>query len=80
MEVEALAPQMRCGPSLHQGAMQAVQIVTWTSPPEAARFASVPLTAPAPPVVSPACGLGTSSRGSVGGWEDIGPPRCTLSP
>ena len=80
VEVEALAYHMRCGPSLHQGAMQAMQIVDWTSLRDAARFASVLPTSPAQPVVSPGCGRSTSSRGSVGGGDDIGPPRCTLSP
>ena len=78
--VEALAHQMRRRPSLHQGAMQAVQIVAWTSPWDAARLASVPPTFPASMVVSPACGHGTSSRGNVGGGDDIDPPRCALSP
>ena len=78
MEVEALAHQMRCGPSLHQGAMQAVQIVAWTSPWDAARLASVPPMFPTALVVSPACGHGTSSRGSVGvktGGSRVGGPE-----
>ena len=78
--VEALAHQMRRRPSLHQGAMQAVQIVAWTSPWDAARLASVPPTFAAPLVVSPTCGHGTSSRGSIGDGDDIDPPRCALSP
>ena len=58
--------------------MQAMQIVAWTSLRDAAQFASVPPTSPAPPVVSQACMRGTSSRGSMGGGDDIGPPRCPL--
>ena len=76
--MEALAYHMRCGLSLHQGAMQAMQIVAWTSLRDAPRFASVLPTSPAQPVVSPGCGRSTSSRGSVGGGDDIGPPRCPL--
>ena len=78
--VEVLAHQMRCGPLLHKGAMQAVQIVGWTSPWDAARLASIPPMSPAPLVVFPSCGRGTSSRGSVGGGDDIDPPHCALSP